>query len=153
MGAVLRKCFWALASCARIGLGSIFVFTGISKLQEPYEFLSAVYSYELVGPRTGWAIAAAVPCLELAVGVSLILRVLERGAWSLALALLAVFAVAKLSVLQRGILVPCGCRSPSGEEVGMASVLATALMLAGAVVGLAYSTGFAKPERNSQGAA
>jgi len=131
---------FALTLCAiRVSLGAVLLLGGVSKLREPYEFLSALYGYELVGREVGWWIAAAGPWLELFVGISLILGVVERGAWTLAFALLLTFTVAKVSVLHRGMLVPCGCGAPIDDGITLSSVLTTVLMLIGALIGLASS--------------
>jgi uncharacterized membrane protein YphA (DoxX/SURF4 family) len=93
----------------RLALGAVFIWTGLAKLQQPYDFLGAVYNYELVGPQTGWWIAAILPWLEVAVGASLVLGVWQQGGAFLAVVLFGVFTVAHASAAGEGLKIPCGC--------------------------------------------
>lgn len=128
----------------RLFLGGIFLWNSISKLQQPYDFLSAVYNYELVGPHLGLWVATVVPWLELATGICLVLGIWERGAWMLAIVLLCVFTVALYSVANRGLLIPCGCSRTPIETVSYRSVLNTGLLLLAATLGFtcAFATSF-----------
>lgn len=123
----------------RLLLGSIFLWNSLSKLQQPYDFLSAVYNYELVGPQLGLWVATAVPWLELATGICLAIGIWERGAWLLAIILLSAFTGALYSVANRGLLIPCGCSSTPIEIVSYRSVLNTGLLLLAAIIGFGCS--------------
>jgi uncharacterized membrane protein YphA (DoxX/SURF4 family) len=129
----------SVALLFRLTVGSVFLYSSLSKLQQPYDFLSAVYSYELVGPQLGLWVTATIPWLELATGICLVLGFWDRSAWILAIALLSVFTAALYSVASRGLLVPCGCVCTPIEIVSYRSVLTTGLLLLAAVVGLGCS--------------
>jgi hypothetical protein len=121
-------------------VGGLFIVSGLSKIAQPYDFLWAVYDYELLGPTQGLALASALPFLEVALGISLIAGTLERGAWLASIALLSVFTVAKGWVLHEGLKIPCGCVSrPSGTAIDVYDVVLTGLLLLAACVGLAFS--------------
>src|SRR5438128_319167 len=96
-----------LTPLARVGLGILFIWAALQKLQQPYDFLSTVYSYDLVGPRLGLSIAFVLPWLELVLGISLVTAVLQRGALLLSTLLLAVFTCARFSAASRDLLIPC----------------------------------------------
>lgn len=123
----------------RLLMGGVFLWNSLSKLQQPYDFLSAVYNYELVGPQLGLCVAAVVPWLELATGICLVLGIWDRGAWILAILLLSVFTAALYSVANRGLLIPCGCSRTPIEIVSYRSVLNTRLLLLAAMIGFGCS--------------
>jgi len=93
----------------RLGLGCIFLYVSIRKLQNPYEFLSTIYDYSLVGPRTGLLLAKLVPWFEAVIGASLLCGTFRIATLLCANGLLLSFAVAKASVVWRGLTVSCGC--------------------------------------------
>ena len=131
-------CLWqGVRVLLRLTIGGLLICSALPKLQQPYDFLAAVYDYELVGPRFGVFVAAALPWLELVLGIALLAGVWNRGAWVLSVMLLSVFTVARVSVLSRGMTIPCGCFGKErGEPIDSGDVLITGLMLLGATVAL-----------------
>jgi putative oxidoreductase len=93
----------------RLALGALFLWTALTKLQHAYDFLGAVYNYELLGRRTGLWVASVLPWLELSVGVSLVLGVWLQGGALLAVLLSGVFTLAQASAAGEGLKIPCGC--------------------------------------------
>ena len=68
------------ALVARLILGGMFVYMGVSKVLHPVEFLKLVKQYELVsGPPWLNLIAAALPWFEIFCGVLLVPGVAVRG--------------------------------------------------------------------------
>lgn len=139
-----------LLSASRLTTGAILIASSLPKLRHPFEFLSAVYSYELVGAKTGMLLAMIVPYSELAVGLALLGSVFAAGALLAAIALFLTFAIAQAVVLARGSSVSCGCfTSAPGELVGVGTLLRTTAFLAiaalgyGATVALSPSRRFA----------
>lgn len=122
-------------------LGAIFLWTAVTKLQHPYDFLISVYNYRLVGASTGLWMATALPWLELLVGVSLMSGVLERGGLLVAVGLLGVFAYARFSAVSRALPIPCGCTTRVVEPMTWTGVYVTILMLAGACLAVWASFG------------
>ncbi len=118
----------------RVALGVLFIWTGLLKLQQPYDFLWVVYDYELVNRSVGVAIAAALPWVELVLGISLVAGLLERGALLLSSFLLAVFTFARLSVASRELPIPCGCAGQGTQVISWNDVLQAALILVAAVM-------------------
>ena len=47
----------------RLGLGAMFIASSLPKIRLPYEFLSSVYNYEIVGPKMGVLVAMVLPPL------------------------------------------------------------------------------------------
>lgn len=98
-----------LARVLRVGLGLLFLWASVPKLTQPFDFLSSVYDYELVGPQLGLAVAFALPWIELILGTCLLLGLLERGALTLTMLLLSVFLLARWLAFSQDLPIPCGC--------------------------------------------
>src|SRR5262249_34272061 len=80
------------AVLARWGLGSLFVYMGISKALHPEAFLKLVRQYEMVtSPFVLNSIAAALPWFEVFCGILLVAGVAVRGAALNVLAMLIPF--------------------------------------------------------------
>jgi uncharacterized membrane protein YphA (DoxX/SURF4 family) len=92
----------------RWALGGLFIWTGLSKLQQPYDFLFSVYGYELAGPGLGLALACVLPWVEVTLGISLVIGLLDRGALLLSVVLLALFTYARASAVLQDLPIPCG---------------------------------------------
>ncbi len=114
----------------RIGLGCLFLYSSLPKIRQPYDFLSSIYKYELVGPKLGLLIAMVLPWVELFVGVCLLGSIFVGGALLVSVALGAIFTFVVGSALYRGLEINCGCFSASTvEQIGY-STLIRACMIA-----------------------
>jgi putative oxidoreductase len=107
------SCFVAVV---RIGLGCMFLWSSLPKIRQPYDFLSAVYSYELVGPRLGMLVAMTLPWMELLVGICLLGGVFVSGALLASTGMGALFTFVLASALYRGIEISCGCFNTSAGD-------------------------------------
>jgi putative oxidoreductase len=117
----------------RLGLGGLFIAAGLAKIQQPYDFLGAVYDYELLGPRTGLWLASILPWLEVGVGLSLVSGVWQTGGALLAVVLFSVFTVAQASAAAEGLKIPCGCAAGNAPVyTSYWKVAESAAMLGGA---------------------
>ena len=121
----------------RIALGCMFLWSSLPKIRQPYDFLSSVYSYELVGPKLGMLVAMTLPWLELLVGICLIGGVFVSGALLASAGLGAMFAFVVGSALHRGLDISCGCFSTSaGDKISyMTLIRAIGILL---LSGLSY---------------
>jgi putative oxidoreductase len=95
----------------------IFIASSIPKLFQPYDFLAGVYSYELVGAKLGVMVAIMLPWLELFVGICLVGGVFVRGAILASMGMCAMFSLALVSALWRGLEISCGCFSLADQNV------------------------------------
>ena len=105
-----------------IGLGAVFVYASIDKIEQPREFARIVYHYRLIGPSAALgfvpanAFSVALPWIEALTGLLLIVGVWRREAALTAGLLLVMFLVAVGWALAHGIDVEnCGCFTVSGE--------------------------------------
>lgn len=120
----------------RLVLGGVFVAASVDKVQHPLEFARAVSYYHILPPELLNVFALLVPWVELLAGATLIVGLASRGAALLIGGLLAVFTVALVSAIVRGIDISCGCFSTTpgeGHKVGYDLVTRDILMLVAAV--------------------
>jgi putative oxidoreductase len=99
-----------LLLAARLLLGGIFLVAGILKLRDPVTFTTDIANYQL-WPALAPVLAAALPTLEVVVGVALLAlgAPWRRAAALCAAGLMVVFTAAASSALARGLDVACGC--------------------------------------------
>ncbi len=136
----------------RIGLGCMFLWSSLPKIRQPYDFLSDVYNYELVGPKLGLLVAMTLPWMELLVGICLIGGVFVGGALLASAGMGAMFTFVIASALYRGLEISCGCFSTSSADqvsyltlVRAAIILVTSLAAYLAVVFLGPQTEVERP--------
>ena len=116
----------------QIIIGAMFIVSGWIKLKQPSDFLRDLYGYQLIGPPFGQWLAVGMPALEVVAGLSVWIS--NEYRWRvLAVSLAAVFVIAQVSALWRGLDANCGCGIVPGEKVGWSSIgrsLAMLLVLA-----------------------
>lgn len=113
----------------RTALGCLFIWSSLPKIRQPYDFLSSVYSYELVGPKLGMVVAMTLPWLELLVGICLLGGIFVSGALLASAAMGAMFTFVLGSVLYRGLQISCGCFGISNAEIVNYSALVRACLI------------------------
>lgn len=127
----------SLSGCAgvmRLGLGCVFLWSSLPKLRQPYDFLSNVYEYELVGRNLGLAVTMVFPWMELVLGICLLGGILVTGALLGATVLTAIFTFAQASAMYRRLEISCGCFSQTGTDiVSYATLMRSTVLVAAAV--------------------
>ena len=107
----------------RILLGAIFIIASIDKIERPWDFGRAIYSYEILKGAFAYFIspmAAVLPLVEFVSGILILINRWVRPAALLILALNVVFMLAIASVMARGMDIECGC----GLDVGPIAAIA-----------------------------
>jgi hypothetical protein len=95
---------------ARIVLAAVLAMAAFAKLRSLDEFVGVVHNYRVLPEFLVRPVAYALPPLEAAIALALLLEPTRRGAAIAAAALLAVFAVAMAVNLARGrVEIDCGC--------------------------------------------
>ena len=127
-----QRLFSGFMLVVRLGLGCLFLYSSLPKIRQPYDFLSSVYNYELVGPKLGVLVAMTLPWAELLAGVCLVGGIFVSGALLVSIGMAAMFAFVLASALYRGLEISCGCFSASGAGViGYSTLIrACAILLA-----------------------
>lgn len=120
----------------RVGLGILFIMISIEKIAEPAAFAKSIDNYRLIPVSITPALATVFPWLELLCGMALLFGVLMRGSSLLLAGMLAVFTIALLSALIRGLDISCGCftQDPTAGKIGWMKVLENAGLLALSVI-------------------
>lgn len=124
-----QKLAASFALVVRIGLGCMFLHSGLPKIRQPYDFLSSVYKYELVGPKLGMLTAMVLPRAELMVGVCLLGGIFVGGSLLVSIAMGGMFTFVIGSAMYRGLEISCGCFGASGAIGYSTLVRAGAIML------------------------
>ena len=100
---------------ARLILGGVLLVAGGLKVFKPAESANAVAAYKLMPTELAHLIGYALPWLEVAIGLLLIIGLLVRPAAVLSGLIMFVFIGAIASVWARGMLIDCGCFGGGGE--------------------------------------
>ncbi len=100
----------------RYALGCLFLYSALPKIRQPYDFLSSVYQYELLGPKLGMVVAMVLPWFELLVGICLLGGIFVSGALLAVAAMGAVFTYGISMALYRGLDIACGCFGALGGD-------------------------------------
>lgn len=94
---------------ARFVVGVVFIVASIDKISAPDAFAASVHAYRLLPYVSVNIVALIVPWLELLCGVFLVTGVKLRASALLVTILLALFTIAMISALVRGLNIDCGC--------------------------------------------
>ena len=125
-----------LATVIPLGLGCLLVWSSLPKIRFPYEFLSSVYEYELLGPKLGMLTAMILPWVELLLGLCLIAGVFVSGAMLTCAGIMTMFVYVVASALNRGLTITCGCFGAYSKEfITYWTLTRTLLLLALSIVG------------------
>lgn len=94
----------------RLLLSVLFFYSGWIKIQDLQAFAASVDGYQLLPSALVLPVSAILPWLEIWCAVALwVTPPFRRSAWIWITLLLIIFTLAKISVLQRGIAISCGC--------------------------------------------
>ena len=123
-----RAISWAL----RLGLGGLFVVTGVLKLMDPSAFATAIANYQL-WPQFASLLAATLPMVEIVAGLALIAAPAgwRRPAAAAIALMLVVFTIAAATALGRGIDISCGCFGAESGRVDVLTIVRDLALLAG----------------------
>jgi uncharacterized membrane protein YphA (DoxX/SURF4 family) len=104
-----------LGTVARILLGVVFVAAGWTKVGDLAGSGRAVNAYQLMPFEAARVVGAALPFVEIAVGLLLLVGLATRAMAVLVAVLLAVYIFGISSVWVRGLSIDCGCFSKGGQ--------------------------------------
>ncbi len=104
-----------LGTVLRLLLGVVFVIAGWTKVTDLAGSGRAVNAYQLMPFGVARVIGAALPFVEIVVGLLLIVGLATRVVAALTAALLAVYIFGISSAWARGLSIDCGCFSKGGQ--------------------------------------
>lgn len=99
----------------RVVVGAVLLVAGGLKLTNLPASALAVHAYQLLPYEVGEAVGYALPIIEVAVGVLLLLGLFTRAAALAAGLLLLAFVVGIASAWARGLSIDCGCFGGGGQ--------------------------------------
>lgn len=100
---------------ARLLLGIVLIAAGGLKVGKPIVSARAVQAYQIFPFEIAGYIGYALPVLEVAVGVLLVLGLFTRPAAIVGAGLMIAFIIGIASAWMRGLSIDCGCFGGGGE--------------------------------------
>lgn len=104
-----------LGTLARLGLAVVWFAAGFTKVTDLAASGRAVAAYRLLPFEAAQVVGAALPFVEIALGVLLLLGLATRVAAGASAALLGVFIAGIASAWARGLAIDCGCFGGGGD--------------------------------------
>ena len=104
---------WVSLAC-RLVVAGVLAAAALSKIGDPTATVRAVRAYQIVPEAFVTPFAHALPWVELAVAVLLLVGLATRVAGAMASLLMAIFLGGVISVAARGISIDCGCFGGGG---------------------------------------
>ncbi|MCZ7473565.1 MauE/DoxX family redox-associated membrane protein [Micromonospora sp. WMMC273] len=104
-----------LGVAARLGLAAVWLIAGGTKVGDLAASGRAVNAYQVMPYDVATVIGAALPFVELALGVLLIAGLATRISAGVSAALLVVFIAGIASAWARGLAIDCGCFGSGGQ--------------------------------------
>lgn len=109
----------------RIFIGLLFIISSLDKIVDPSAFARSVENYGLLPSWMPTIIATILPWVELLCGFAMLFGVFLGGSSLLLSAMLAVFTLAVMSALLKGLDISCGCftQDPAAGHIGWMKVV------------------------------
>ncbi|WP_431874487.1 MauE/DoxX family redox-associated membrane protein [Micromonospora marina] len=104
-----------LGVAARLGLAAVWLIAGGTKVGDLAASGRAVNAYQVMPYDVATVIGAALPFVELALGVLLLVGLATRISAGVSAALLVVFVAGIASAWARGLAIDCGCFGSGGQ--------------------------------------
>jgi uncharacterized membrane protein YphA (DoxX/SURF4 family) len=105
----------AVGALARLGLAGVWLVSGAIKLADPHGTVASVKAYDLVPDGLVGAVSGALPFLELALGLLLLLGVGVRLTAVLSGIVLLGYVAGVAQSWARGLTIDCGCFGGGGQ--------------------------------------
>lgn len=100
---------------ARLLLGGVLLVAGGLKVSKPTDSANAVAAYKLLPTNLAHLIGYALPWLEVAIALLLIIGIMVRPAAIAGGLIMVIFIGAIASAWVRGLIIDCGCFGGGGE--------------------------------------
>ncbi|GIF45667.1 methylamine utilization protein MauE [Asanoa ferruginea] len=104
-----------LGTLVRLGLAAVWLFAGAAKVGDLSGSGRAVNAYQVMPFEVAQVIGAALPFVELTLGVLLLVGLATRVVAAVSGALLLVFIAGISSAWARGLSIDCGCFGSGGQ--------------------------------------
>ncbi|KAA9165490.1 DoxX family membrane protein [Amycolatopsis acidicola] len=104
-----------VGTLVRLGLAAVWLVSGSIKISDPGQTYLAVKAYQVFPDGLVHPVATALPLLELALGVFLLIGLFTRVAATVAAVLLLLFIAGVAQSWARGLTIDCGCFGGGGQ--------------------------------------
>lgn len=104
-----------IGTLARLGLAAVWLISGGLKLADPGQTYLAVQAYEVLPQSLVGVVATAMPLVEIALGIFVLLGLATRLMGVLSALVLVAFIAAVAQSWARGLTIDCGCFGGGGE--------------------------------------
>ncbi len=104
-----------LATVLRFGLAAIWLAAGILKIGDPQGMVRSVRAFRILPESFVHPVAYAVPFVEIALGLLLLVGLAVRVGAVVSTLLLATYIAAITAAAARGLHIECGCFSAGGD--------------------------------------
>lgn len=104
-----------VGTVARIGLAAVWLVSGGSKAADPNRTYLAVQAYQVLPVGVVSPVAAALPFLEIGLGLLLLAGLGTRLVTALSAVLLLTFMAGVAQAWARGLTIDCGCFGGGGQ--------------------------------------
>ena len=104
-----------LGTAARLGLAAVWLYAGASKVTDLAASGRAVNAYQVMPYDLAKVVGAALPFIEIALGLLLLAGLATRLVAAISAVVLAVFIAGIVSGWARGLAIDCGCFGGGGE--------------------------------------
>ncbi|NUS73899.1 MAG: DoxX family membrane protein [Corynebacteriales bacterium] len=103
-----------ISTLLRLVLAGVWLYAGGSKVLDLDASVDSVFAYELLPDGLARFVGAALPFIEIALGVLLLIGFATRAAAIASVVLMAIFVAGIASAAARGLTIDCGCFSEGG---------------------------------------
>jgi uncharacterized membrane protein YphA (DoxX/SURF4 family) len=105
-----------ISTAARVGVGAVFLVSGLTKVVDIDGTVRAVRAYQLLPESLVPSVGTALPVVEIALAVLLLTGLLTRFAALVTVPLSVAFIVGVSSAWGRGLKIHCGCFGNDGAN-------------------------------------
>ncbi len=105
----------ALATVLRFGLAALWLAAGVLKINDPQGMVRSVRAFRILPESFVHPVAYAVPFVEIALGLLLLVGLTVRVGAVVSTLLLATYIAAITAAAARGLHIECGCFSAGGD--------------------------------------
>lgn len=98
-----------LSLVMRVVIAAVFIFAGLTKINQPGDFAFAIQNYQIIPPNLTNLLAVILPWLEIFCGLALLLGYYVRGSAMILSGLTVVFIISVSRALISGLEIDCGC--------------------------------------------
>jgi uncharacterized membrane protein YphA (DoxX/SURF4 family) len=125
----------------RVILGFIFIYAAIEKISDPEGFALSISNYRLLPVAIVNIFAITLPWIELVAGTLFLFGISVKENSAIILFFLAVFTLAIIISLFRGLNIECGCFG-KGNQIGLLKLGENLLMIIGSVMLVVFGSDY-----------